>query len=231
MVISALESTELALESGLRHDQIIFRAKLRGRRGPDYGIHKDLSAKTEQPLHLGLDTAWDGMKGQIWSRRRSGFCSMKESATRLNLAYAQTGRRPARRSLRPVRIAAGAGAAFVCASVTACPGCGRTTSTSSQELAESVQGYIRDMSPVLVKNEIGVSHEAHGRRTSCSRATRSLPSSVFATHEPAHQWVITGCESLLSRAGSRSRAKFQAAEHAESAALPRKTRTSRSRGK
>src|SRR5439155_123039 len=71
MVISALESTELALESGLRHDQIIISCKT-SRPRDLITVYRDLSAKTEQPLHLGLTEAGMGMKGQIWSAASLG---------------------------------------------------------------------------------------------------------------------------------------------------------------
>src|ERR1700720_2112972 len=111
MVLSALESTELALESGLRNDQIIISCKT-SRPRDLITVYRDLSAKTEQPLHLGLTEAGMGMKGQIWSAASLG--------------------------------------------VTACPGCGRTTSTTFQELAEAIQGYIRDMMPVWKTQYEGV---------------------------------------------------------------------------
>src|SRR5579864_7727353 len=66
MVLSALQSTELALECGLRHDQIIISCKT-SRPRDLITVYRDLSAKTEQPLHLGLTEAGMGMKGQIWS--------------------------------------------------------------------------------------------------------------------------------------------------------------------
>jgi len=71
MVLSALESTELALESGLRHDQIIISCKT-SRPRDLITVYRDLSAKTEQPLHLGLTEAGMGMKGQIWSAAALG---------------------------------------------------------------------------------------------------------------------------------------------------------------
>src|SRR3979409_2010018 len=71
MVISALESTELALESGLRHDQIIISCKT-SRPRDLITVYRDLSSKTEQPLHLGLTEAGMGMKGQIWSAASLG---------------------------------------------------------------------------------------------------------------------------------------------------------------
>src|SRR6202008_4736479 len=72
MVLSALESTELALESGLRHDQIIISCKP-SRPRDLITVYRDLSSKTEQPLHLGLTEAGMGMKGQIWSAASLGI--------------------------------------------------------------------------------------------------------------------------------------------------------------
>src|SRR5579859_1146657 len=66
MVLSAVQSTELALETGMRHDQIIISCKT-SRPWDLITVYRDLSAKTEQPLHLGLTEAGMGMKGQIWS--------------------------------------------------------------------------------------------------------------------------------------------------------------------
>src|SRR6202043_3789440 len=71
MVLSALQSTELALECGLRHDQIIISCKT-SRPRDLITVYRDLSAKTEQPLHLGLTEAGMGMKGQIWSAASLG---------------------------------------------------------------------------------------------------------------------------------------------------------------
>jgi (E)-4-hydroxy-3-methylbut-2-enyl-diphosphate synthase len=71
MVLSALQSTELALECGLRHDQIIISCKT-SRPRDLITVYRDLSSKTEQPLHLGLTEAGMGMKGQIWSAASLG---------------------------------------------------------------------------------------------------------------------------------------------------------------
>ena len=71
MVLSALESTELALESGLRNDQIIISCKT-SRPRDLITVYRDLSAKTRQPLHLGLTEAGMGMKGMVWSAASLG---------------------------------------------------------------------------------------------------------------------------------------------------------------
>ena len=72
MVLSALQSTELALESGLRNDQIIISCKT-SRPRDLITVYRDLSGKTEQPLHLGLTEAGMGMKGMVWSAASLGI--------------------------------------------------------------------------------------------------------------------------------------------------------------
>src|SRR6202040_1990760 len=71
MVLSALQSTELALESGLRQDQIIISCKT-SRPRDLITVYRDLSGKTQQPLHLGLTEAGMGMKGLVWSSASLG---------------------------------------------------------------------------------------------------------------------------------------------------------------
>src|SRR6187200_2180739 len=71
MVVSALQSTELALESGLREDQIIISCKVsRPRHLID--VYRQLAAATRQPLHLGLTEAGMGIKGLVWSSSAMG---------------------------------------------------------------------------------------------------------------------------------------------------------------
>jgi (E)-4-hydroxy-3-methylbut-2-enyl-diphosphate synthase len=72
MVLSAIESTELAIESGLRKDQIIISCKV-SRPGDLIAIYRDLSTKTDQPLHLGLTEAGMGAKGLVWSAASMGI--------------------------------------------------------------------------------------------------------------------------------------------------------------
>ena len=72
MVQSAIESTELALECGLRHDQIIISCKV-SRPQNLIKVYRDLSRKTEQPLHLGLTEAGMGTKGIVWSSAALGI--------------------------------------------------------------------------------------------------------------------------------------------------------------
>jgi (E)-4-hydroxy-3-methylbut-2-enyl-diphosphate synthase len=156
MVLSALESTELALESGLRHDQIIISCKT-SRPRDLITVYRDLSAKTEQPLHLGLTEAGMGMKGQIWSAASLGVLLYEGIGDTIRISLTP---RPGGDRREEVYAACellqALGLRSFSPTVTACPGCGRTTSSTFQELAERIQGYIRDMMPIWKTQYEGV---------------------------------------------------------------------------
>jgi (E)-4-hydroxy-3-methylbut-2-enyl-diphosphate synthase len=156
MVLSALESTELALESGLRNDQIIISCKT-SRPRDLITVYRDLSAKTEQPLHLGLTEAGMGMKGQIWSAASLGVLLYEGIGDTIRISLTP---RPGGDRRDEVYAACellqALGLRSFSPSVTACPGCGRTTSSTFQELAERIQGYIRDMMPIWKTQYEGV---------------------------------------------------------------------------
>ena len=156
MVVSALQSTELAIESGLGKDQIIISCKT-SRPRDLITVYRDLSAKTEQPLHLGLTEAGMGMKGQIWSAASLGIllCQGIGDTIRISLTPRPGGDRR-EEVYAACELLQALGLRSFAPSVTACPGCGRTTSSTFQELAESVQGYIRDMMPVWKTQYEGV---------------------------------------------------------------------------
>src|SRR3981189_141794 len=148
MVLSALQSTELALESGLCHDQIIISCKTSRPRDLII-VYRDLSAKTEQPLHLGLTEAGMGMKGQIWSAAARGVLLYEGIGDTIRISLTP---RPGGDRREEVYAACellqALGLRSFSPSVTACPGCDRTTSSTFQELAERIQDYIRDMMPI-----------------------------------------------------------------------------------
>jgi (E)-4-hydroxy-3-methylbut-2-enyl-diphosphate synthase len=156
MVLSALESTELALESGLRHDQIIISCKT-SRPRDLITVYRDLSRQTEQPLHLGLTEAGMGMKGQIWSAAALGVLLYDGigDTIRISLTPKPGGDRREEVYAACEVLQSLALRAFS-PSVTACPGCGRTTSSTFQELAERTQDYIREMMPVWKTQYEGV---------------------------------------------------------------------------
>ena len=164
MVISAVESTELALETGLRKDQIIISCKV-SRPRDLIAIYRDLARKTEQPLHLGLTEAGMGTKGLVWSASAMGILLQRGHRRHdPRLADAAARRRPPRGGLRRVRAAAGARAcASFSPSVTACPGCGRTTSSTFQELAERTQDYIREQMPRVEEDGTKASRRSRSR--------------------------------------------------------------------
>src|ERR1041384_2685624 len=156
MVLSALESTELAIESGLRNDQIIISCKT-SRPRDLITVYRDLSAKTEQPLHLGLTEAGMGLKGQIWSAASLGVLLYEGIGDTIRISLTP---RPGGDRREEVYAACellqALGLRSFAPSVTACPGCGRTTSSTFQELAERTQQYIREKMPAWKTQYEGV---------------------------------------------------------------------------
>ncbi len=147
MVLSAVESTALALESGLRKDQIIISCKT-SRPRDLIAVYRHLARKTDQPLHLGLTEAGMGTKGLVWSSAAMGVLLEEGIGDTIRVSLTP---RPGGDRREEVYAACellqSLGLRSFSPSVTACPGCGRTTSTTFQELAERVQGYIRDRMP------------------------------------------------------------------------------------
>ena len=156
MVISALESTELALRSGLTEQQIIISCKV-SRPRDLIRIYRALATQTTQPLHLGLTEAGMGLKGLVWSAAAMGTLLSEGigDTIRVSLTPSPNGDRreevyAACELLQSLSLRAFA------PSVTACPGCGRTTSSTFQELAQRVQVYIRSMMPTWKMQYSGV---------------------------------------------------------------------------
>ncbi len=156
MIISALESTELALNSGLSEEQIIISCKV-SRPRDLISIYRALAAQTAQPLHLGLTEAGMGLKGLVWSAAAMGTLLSEGigDTIRVSLTPSPNGDRreevyAACELLQSLSLRAFA------PSVTACPGCGRTTSSTFQELAERIQVYIRTMMPTWKMQYSGV---------------------------------------------------------------------------
>ena len=147
MVLSALQSTDLALQSGLRRDQIIISCKV-SRPLDLISVYRDLASRTDQPLHLGLTEAGMGMKGLVWSSSAMGILLNEGigDTVRVSLTPRPGGDRR-EEVYAACELLQSLGIRSFSPSVTACPGCGRTTSTTFQELAERIQGYVRDKMP------------------------------------------------------------------------------------
>jgi len=156
MLASALRSAELAEQVGLAHNKIVLSAKVS--LVPDLvDVYRRLAARCDYPLHVGLTEAGLGMKGMV------------ASAAGLSLLLADGIGDTIRVSLTPKpggdraeevhvaqQILQSLGLRSFAPQVTACPGCGRTTSTFFQSMAEDIQGYLRQQMPVWRGKHPGV---------------------------------------------------------------------------
>ncbi|HWR17601.1 MAG TPA: flavodoxin-dependent (E)-4-hydroxy-3-methylbut-2-enyl-diphosphate synthase [Terriglobales bacterium] len=156
MVVSALKSAELAEKYGLRHDQIILSAKVSGVQDL-IDVYRNLAARCDYPLHLGLTEAGMGVKGIVAST--AGLAVLLQEGIgdtiRVSLTPAPNGDRT-EEVVTAQQILQSMGIRSFTPQVTACPGCGRTTSTYFQELAENIQSYLRNQMPIWRDNYIGV---------------------------------------------------------------------------
>ncbi len=156
MVVSALNSAAAAEKYGLRPDQIILSAKVSGVQDL-VDVYRSLAARCSYPLHLGLTEAGMGAKGIVASS--AGLSILLQEGIgdtiRVSLTPAPGGDRA-----EEVRVAQqilqSLGIRSFTPQVTACPGCGRTTSTFFQEMAEQIQSYLREQMPVWKQHYSGV---------------------------------------------------------------------------
>ena len=148
MVESALRSAQLAEEFGLPHNYIILSAKVSGVQDL-IDVYRMLAAKCDYPLHLGLTEAGMGAKGIVGSA--AGLAVLLQEGIgdtiRVSLTPAPNGNR-AEEVFVAQQILQSLGIRSFTPQVTACPGCGRTTSTFFQEMAEQIQSYLRTNMPV-----------------------------------------------------------------------------------
>jgi (E)-4-hydroxy-3-methylbut-2-enyl-diphosphate synthase len=156
MVESALRSAQLAEHVGLGHDRIIISAKVSGVQDL-IQVYRLLAGRCEYPLHLGLTEAGMGNKGVIASS--SGLAILLQEGIGDTIRVSLTPMPGGDRS-EEVRVAQQILQSLEMRSftpqVTACPGCGRTTSTFFQSLADKINGYIRDQIPAWRKKYPGV---------------------------------------------------------------------------
>lgn len=156
MVLSALQSTDLAIECGLRKDQIIISCKV-SRPRDLIAVYRDLSKRTSQPLHLGLTEAGMGVKGIAWSAASLGILLNEGIGDTIRVSLTPRPGGDRREEVyAAIEILQALGLRSFSPSITACPGCGRTTSSTFQELAERVQDYVREMMPTWKTKHPGV---------------------------------------------------------------------------
>jgi (E)-4-hydroxy-3-methylbut-2-enyl-diphosphate synthase len=156
MVVSALNSAAVAEKFGLRTDQIIISAKVSGVQDL-LDVYRSLAARCSYALHLGLTEAGMGMKGIVASAAALAPLLMQGigDTIRVSLTPAPNGDRT-EEVLVAQQILQSLGIRSFTPQVTACPGCGRTTSTFFQEMAEQIQSYLRSSMPVWKEKYPGV---------------------------------------------------------------------------
>jgi len=147
MVESAMRSAELAEASGLPHDHIILSAKVSGVQDL-VAVYRMLAERSDYALHLGLTEAGMGTKGVVAST--AGLSILLQEGIGDTIRVSLTPR-PGGDRTEEVQVAQqvlqSLGIRSFTPQVTACPGCGRTTSTFFQEMAEQIQTYLRDQRP------------------------------------------------------------------------------------
>ena len=147
MVESAMRSAELAEECGLGHDRILLSAKVSGVQEL-IDVYRKLAPRSDHPLHLGLTEAGLGMKGIVAST--AGLSILLQEGIGDTIRVSLTPR-PGGDRTEEVQVAQqilqSLGLRSFTPQVTACPGCGRTTSTFFQEMAEEIQAYLRHQMP------------------------------------------------------------------------------------
>jgi (E)-4-hydroxy-3-methylbut-2-enyl-diphosphate synthase len=147
MLISALESTAMALDSGLSEEQIIISCKV-SRPRDLIDVYRRLATETRQPLHLGLTEAGMGIKGMVWSASAMGILLDEGIGDTIRISLTPRPGGDRREEVYAcMELLQALGLRSFAPSITACPGCGRTTSTTFQELAERVQDYVRESMP------------------------------------------------------------------------------------
>ena len=156
MIESALRSATLAEETGLGHDRIIISAKI-SQVQDLLDCYRRLAARCDYPLHLGLTEAGLGMKGVVATTAALSLV-LEEGigdTIRASLTPSPGGDRT-EEVLVAQQVLQSLGLRSFTPQVTACPGCGRTTSTLFQKMAEDIQGYLREQMPLWREHHPGV---------------------------------------------------------------------------
>ena len=156
MLVSAIESARAAERYGLRHDQIILSAKVSGVRDL-IEVYELMAARCDYALHLGLTEAGMSMKGIVASTAGLAPLLLKGIGDTIRVSLTP---KPGGDRTEEVQVAQqilqSLGIRSFAPQVTACPGCGRTSSTYFQELTQDIQAYVRDSMPVWRERYPGV---------------------------------------------------------------------------
>jgi (E)-4-hydroxy-3-methylbut-2-enyl-diphosphate synthase len=156
MVESAIQSAELAESFGLGHDRIVLSAKVSGVQDL-IEVSRRLAGRGDYPIHLGLTEAGLGVKGIVGSAAALSIVLQAGIGDTIRVSLTPS---PGGDRTEEVRVAQqvlqSLGLRSFVPQVTACPGCGRTTSTFFQSMAEEIQGYLRAKMPEWRASHPGV---------------------------------------------------------------------------
>ncbi|MFN2309536.1 MAG: flavodoxin-dependent (E)-4-hydroxy-3-methylbut-2-enyl-diphosphate synthase [Gammaproteobacteria bacterium] len=148
LIVSALESAQRAEKLGLGHDRIILSVKMSGVQDL-IAVYRDLATRCDYPLHLGLTEAGMGSKGIVASTAALAVLLQEGIGDTIRISLTPE---PGGDRTQEVRVAQeilqAMGLRAFTPQVIACPGCGRTTSTTFQQLAQEIQAYLRQQMPV-----------------------------------------------------------------------------------
>lgn len=156
LVTSALESAQRAEEIGMQGDRIILSCKVSGVQDL-IAVYRELARRCDYPLHLGLTEAGMGSKGIVASTAAIGVLLQEGIGDTIRVSLTpEPGGDRTREVIVAQEILQTMGLRKFTPMVIACPGCGRTTSTVFQELADRIQGYLREQMPVWKTTYPGV---------------------------------------------------------------------------
>ena len=148
IITSAIESAKRAEEIGLRREQIVLSCKMSGVQDL-VSVYQALAKRCDYPLHLGLTEAGMGTKGTVASTAALSLLLQQGIGDTIRVSLTpQPGEARTQEVVIALEILQSLGLRAFNPSVTACPGCGRTTSTTFQELAKQIDDYLREQMPV-----------------------------------------------------------------------------------
>jgi (E)-4-hydroxy-3-methylbut-2-enyl-diphosphate synthase len=148
LIASAIDSAKLAVELGMSPDQVILSCKVSGVQDL-ISVYRELAKRCDYPLHLGLTEAGMGTKGAVASAAALSVLLQEGIGDTIRVSLTpQPGESRTQEVLIAAEILQALELRSFVPSVTACPGCGRTTSTTFQDLTQQIEGYLRQQMPV-----------------------------------------------------------------------------------
>ena len=156
LITSALQSAQRAEALGMKHEQILLSCKVSGVQDL-ISVYRELARRTDHALHLGLTEAGMGTKGTVASSAALSILLQEGIGDTIRVSLTpQPGESRTQEVVIASEILQALGLRIFVPSVTACPGCGRTTSTTFQELAKQIDDFLRLQMPVWRKQYPGV---------------------------------------------------------------------------